>query len=138
MHHANDGGKGGGKGKGKKGDGKGRHPTSGSETENSRETTNPYREPLENFDGIHIEDVPADQRCCLHYAWGICKRTDCKIPHKEQCTKAMAKTKNYARLVKVYGDPVAYRKKKAEAKAKAKAAPASAKTTTADAKTAGS
>ena len=65
-------------------------------------------------------------------------RTNCKIPHKEHCTKAMAKTKNYARLFKVYGDPVTYKRKKAEAKAKAKAAPASAKTTTADAKATGS
>ena len=132
-----DGGGGGGGGRGGKADGKGgktgrngKKPTGGS-TSNASDSDSesesgkgPYSKPLDDFKGTLIKDVPEDQLCCLHFAWGLCKRGDnCKYPHVDACTPAMRKTKNFKRLAHYYGNPEDY-KKKAAAKAQAKAAPA--------------
>ena len=120
--------------KGKKGDGKDKKKgkpgsSSGSDSESggsASDTNNPFARPLSEFKGTDIAEVPAEQLCCLHHCWGICKRGEkCKHNHLDKCTAAMRGTKSYARLLAFYGDPVAHKAKLlARAKAKAKAAPA--------------
>ena len=121
------GGKGGKESKGGRNGKKQSGTSSGESSESDSESSSgkgPYAKSLDDFKGTLIKDVPQDQLCCLHFAWGLCKRGDkCNYPHIEACTPAMRKTKNFKRLADYYGSPEDY-KKRAAAKAKAKAAPA--------------
>ena len=68
-----------------------------------------------DYPGKKIEDVPADQRCCIHYCWvkkdgtSFCykfnKGIECHAPHLIKPTKAMMETKVYNRLKDQHGPP---------------------------------
>ena len=115
-------GKGKGKGKGKKGDGKGPGKNQGSWSDggNTDAESDPKgkgnpKKKTEEYPGKKVEDIPKDQRCCIHYCWvkkdgtSFCykfnKGIQCHAPHLVKPTKAMMETKVYNRLKDQHGPP---------------------------------
>ena len=116
------GGKG-GKGKGKDGKGKGKGKNDGSWSDGGNtddgnakgaKGQGKYKK-TEEYPGKKIEDIPKDQRCCIHYCWvkkdgtSLCwkfnKGLECHAPHMVKPTKAMMESKVYNRLKDQYGAP---------------------------------
>ena len=114
-------GKGDGKGKGgKSGKGPGKNQGSWSDGGNTDAESDPKgkgnaQKKTADYPGKKIEDIPADQRCCIHYCWvkkdgtSFCykfnKGIECHAPHLVKPTKAMMETKVYNRLKDQHGPP---------------------------------
>ena len=110
----------GGKKGDRKGDGKGKGPTTprstppgspaSSDSEGGGKKTN------KDFQGTLMKDVPDDQKCCVYWLWvnkttgkSMCRHAregkPCPLPHLDKATGAVKKTRDWAKMKHLYGDP---------------------------------